>query len=137
MDFIICLSLCCGLNFFCGCAILFPKGGVVMAEYHFDFSFVRSGPPVVTLSATGIAFNVGARALLGHPCAHNPSSNSEPFEFEGRQKDGWVRINAKDFSRYLEQQTGIRFREKAKQFLPEFDESNKMLIVILDEEHLK
>ena len=41
------------------------------------------------------------------------------------------------FSRYLEQQTGIRFREKAKQFLPEFDESNKMLIVILDEEHLK
>lgn len=44
---------------------------------------------------------------------------------------------AKDFSRYLEQQTGIRFREKAKQFLPEFDESNKMLIVILDEEHLK
>ena len=58
-------------------------------------------------------------------------------QFEGRQKDGWVRINAKDFSRYLEQQTGIRFREKAKQFLPEFDESNKMLIVILDEEHLK
>ena len=41
------------------------------------------------------------------------------------------------FRRYLEQQTGIRFREKAKQFLPEFDESNKMLIVILDEEHLK
>ena len=38
-----------------------------MAEYHFDFSFVRSGPPVVTLSATGIAFNAGARALLGHP----------------------------------------------------------------------
>ena len=104
-----------------------------MAEYHFDFSFVRSGPPVVTLSATGIAFNAGARALLGHPdqidigydaqakaigvCAHDPSSTSEPFD--------------------LEQQTGIRFREKAKQFLPEFDESNKMLIVILDEEHLK
>lgn len=76
-----------------------------MAEYHFDFSFVRSGPPVVTLSATGIAFNAGARALLGHPnqidigydaqakaigvCAHDPASNSEPFEFEGRQKDGW------------------------------------------------
>ena len=103
-----------------------------MAEYHFDFSFVRSGPPVVTLSATGIAFNAGARALLGHPnqidigydaqakaigvCAHDPASNSEPFEFEGRQKDGWVRINAKDFSRYLEQQTGMKFREKAKQF---------------------
>ncbi len=31
----------------------------------------------------------------------------------------------------------MKFREKAKQFLPEFDESNKMLIVILDEEHLK
>lgn len=124
-----------------------------MAEYHFDFSFIRSGPPVVTLSATGIAFNAGARALLGHPdqidigydaqakaigvCAHNPTSNSEPFEFEGREKDGWVRINAKDFSRYLEQQTGMKFREKAKQFLPEFDENSKMLIVVLNEEHLK
>lgn len=124
-----------------------------MADYNFDFSFIRSGPPVVTLSATGIAFNAGARALLGYPnqvdigydvqakaigvCEHDKSSDAEPFEFEGRQKDGWVRINAKDFSRYLEQQTGMKFREKAKQFLPEFDEERKMLIIVIDEHHLK
>lgn len=124
-----------------------------MADYCFDFSFAKSGPPVVTLSATGIAFNAGSRALLGYPeqvdigydsqakvigvCAHNPSNTAEPYEFEARQKDGWVRINAKDFSRYLEQQTGLKFREKAKQFLPEYDKETKMLIVILDEAHLK
>ena len=105
-----------------------------MGNFNFDFSFVRSGPPVVTLSAIGIAFNSGSRSLLGFPqqvdigydakskvigvCAHKPESLAEPYEFESREKDGWVRINAKEFSRYLEQQTG-------------------MLIVILDEDHLK
>ena len=124
-----------------------------MDEYSFDFTFIRSGPPVVTLSATGIAFNAGARALLGFPesvdigydakakvigvCPHRPETLAEPYEFEKREKDGWIRINAKEFSRYLEQQTGMKFREKAKQFLPEYDEPNKMLIIVLDEEHLK
>lgn len=125
-----------------------------MSAYNFDFSFARFGTPVVTLSATGIAFNTGARNLLGFPekvdigydsqakvigvCAHsddNGANNS--YEFESREKDGWVRINAKDFSRYLEQQTGIKFRERAKQFLPELDRESGMLIVVLDEEHLK
>ncbi len=125
-----------------------------MVDYNFDFSFARSGTPVVTLSATGIAFNAGARSLLGFPQkidigydtqakvigvrAHSGGAGTpEPYEFEPREKDGWVRINAKDFSRYLEQQTGIKFRKKATQFLPEFDSETGMLIVILDEEHLK
>mgnify|MGYP005795042235 CR=1 FL=1 len=124
-----------------------------MTPYNFDFSFPRSGAPVVTLSATGIAFNAASRSLLGFPaqvdigydrkakvigvCAHNEGSTAEPYMFEAREKDGWVRIHAKDFSRYLEQQTGMKFRDKAKQFIPEFDEENGMLIVILDEEHLK
>lgn len=125
-----------------------------MATYNFDFSFARSGTPVVTLSATGISFNSGARSLLGFPQKVDIGYDTqakvigvrphvdgkfvpEPYEFEPREKDGWVRINAKDFSRYLEQQTGIRFREKAKQFLPEFDEDTSTLIVVLDEEHLK
>lgn len=133
--------------------IITPERRCIMADYHFDFSFIKSGPPVVTLSATGIAFNAGSRALLGYPeridigydsqakaigiRAHIQADEADSFEFEGRQKDGWVRINAKEFSRYLEQQTGIKFREKAKQFLPEFDEDSKILIVVLDEEHLK
>lgn len=124
-----------------------------MDKFTFDFSFIRSGPPVVTVSATGIAFNAGSRSLLGFPqqvdigydpkmkaigvCAHQEGSTAEPYEFETREKDGWIRINAKEFSRYLEQQTGMKFREKAKQFLPEFDEETGMLIVIIDEEHLK
>lgn len=124
-----------------------------MSDYSFDFSFIRTGAPVVTLSATGIAFNAGSRSLLGYPeqvdigydtkakaigvCAHRSDSAAKPYEFESREKDGWVRINAKEFSRYLEQQTGMRFREKAKRFLPDYEEASGMLIIILDEEHLK
>ena len=124
-----------------------------MQDYTFDFSFIRSGTPVVTISAIGIAFNSGSRSLLGYPekinigydanakvigiCAHTDGSGLESYEFETREKDGWVRINAKDFSRYLAQQTNIDFRKKARQFLPEFDDARKMLVVILDEAHLK
>ena len=124
-----------------------------MTNFQFDYSFIRSGTPVVTLSATGIAFNAGARNLLGHPDKidigydvqakaigirpHADGDDALSFDFESREKDGWVRINAKEFSRYLEQQTGIKFREKAKQFLPEFDEESNLLIVIVDEEHIK
>lgn len=121
--------------------------------YDFDFSFVKAGPPIVTLSAIGIAFNSSARNLLGYPekiiigydskakaigvRAYSGEENVPTYEFESRQKDGWVRISAKDFSRYLEQQTGFNFRDKAKQFLPEYDELSATMVVVLDEAHLK
>ena len=124
-----------------------------MSEFSFDFSFIRAGSPVVTLSSTGISFNAGARNLLGYPeqvdigydvqakaigvCAHKDDNGAKPYEFESRAKDGWIRINAKEFSRYLEQQTGMKFREKARQFLPDYNEATKMLIVVIDEEHAK
>ena len=124
-----------------------------MSKYAFDYGFLKSGPPVVTISSIGIAFNPGSRRLLGFPelvdigydpkarvigvRSHDESSKAEPYVFEGREKDGWIRINAKEFSRYLEQQTGMSFRNKAKQFLPEYDEESQTLVVILDEEHLK
>jgi len=124
-----------------------------MRNFSFDFEFIKSGLPVVTVSSIGIAFNPGSRRLLGFPDlvdigydpkaraigvrAHTSDSKADPYVFEERMKDGWIRINAKEFSRYLEQQTGINFRDKAKQFLPEYDEESKTLIVILDEDHLK
>lgn len=124
-----------------------------MGDFNFDFGFIRSGSPVVTLSSTGIAFNAGARNLLGYPeqvdigydvqakaigvCVHKEGNAAKPYEFEPRVKDGWIRINAKEFSRYLEQQTGMKFREKAMQFIPEFDKVTEMLIVIVDEGHAK
>ena len=124
-----------------------------MSEFNFDFSFIKSGTPIVTLSAVGIAFNAGSRSLLGNPLhveigfdekalaiavrPHFDGSQAPAYEFEGRVKDGWIRISMRDFMRFLSQRSGIDFLEKAVQFIPEYDEDNRMLVIIVDEEHAK
>lgn len=120
--------------------------------YNFDFSFVRSGTPVITLSSTGIAFNPVVRSMLHYPaaidigydeeanaigvCAHRMENPEKPYIFESRQKDGWVRISCRDFMRYLSMRSGMDFT-KAKQFIPDFDEYDQMMVVVVDREHLK
>lgn len=102
-----------------------------MPAYKFDFSFVKGGSPVVTLSSIGLAFNTGARSMLGYPekveigydeqqkaIAIRPYSGDDKtpsYDFETRQQNGWVRIGAKDFMKYLSIQTGIDFITKAIQ----------------------
>ena len=126
------------------------EGGANM--YNFDFGFVRSGSPIITLGSTGLAFNAISRKMLGYPenidigydeaanaigiCAHRDECKEKPYEFEPRQKDGWVRISCRDFMRYLAKKNHLDFT-KAKQFIPEYDPSTEMLIVIVDEEHQK
>ena len=115
-------------------------------------NYVRSGAPIVTLGSTGLAFNAISRKLLGYPenidigydeaanaigiCAHRDECTEKPYEFETRQKDGWVRISCRDFMRYLAKKNHLDFT-KAKQFIPEYDPSTEMLIVIVDEDHQK
>lgn len=124
-----------------------------MSNYSFDFNFVKAGAPIVTLNSLGIAFNRLSRSLLGFPQrinvgydenahaigirAHDEESNIASYEFEGRVKNEWIRIGCKDFIKYLSTTTNIDFVTKAKQFLAEYDENTKMLIVIVDEEHMK
>lgn len=69
-------------------------------------------------------------------CAHRFENLEKPYIFEGRQKDGWVRISCRDFMRYLSMRSGIDFT-KAKQFIPDFDEYSQMMVVVVDEAHLK
>lgn len=100
----------------------------------FDFSFLQSGVPIVTISLTGIAFNRGARELIDNPeqveVGFDPSSNviavkprdvssdNPYFNFGNRvKKDGWVRIGAKQFIKFLGERTGNDF-QKATQFTP-------------------
>lgn len=124
-----------------------------MANFNFDYSFVKGGSPIITLSAIGLAFNAGSRSLLDHPekidigydekvnaigiRAHDESSDSPSYLFESRVKDNWVRISMKDFMKYLSQRSGIDFLTKAIQFIPTMDDETKTLIVIVDEEHAK
>lgn len=121
--------------------------------YSFDFSYLKNGTPIVTLSSLGIAFNKGAVDMLGSPdqinvgydekarvigvCARDMEKDVPHYDFATRVKNDWVRIGAKDFMRYLAKVSEIDFIAKAKQFVPEFDEDSKTLIIVVNEEHLK
>lgn len=121
--------------------------------YNFDFSYLKNGSPVVTLSAFGIAFNKGAIDALSRPDqviigydqenhaigvrAKGEDSTIPSYEFASRIKNDWIRIGAKDFMKYLFRVSGIDFLSKSKQFVAEFDDDTQTLIVVIDEAHLK
>ena len=125
-------------------------------EFNFDFSYIKGGAPIVTLSSFGIAFNKGSIDALGNPekviigyddknraigirAKNDDDDNPDvpSFDFARRVKNDWVRIGAKDFIKYLSKITGINCIDKAKQFIAEYDDESNTLIVIIDEEHLK
>ena len=123
-----------------------------MKEYSFDFSFIKSGAPIVTLNSLGIAFNSLARSMLGYPqfidigfdaanCAigikGSEALSESNFKFESKEKNGWVRVSCKDFVNYLSVLSGIDFISKARQFIATYDDEKEMLIVVVDKEHLK
>lgn len=121
--------------------------------YNFDFSYLKNGNPIVTLSSFGIAFNKGAIDSLGTPerviigfdpeaCAIGVRAQGEDkilpaYDFARRIKNDWIRVGAKDFMKHLAKVSGIDFITKAKQFIPEYDSETKTLIVVVDEQHLK
>lgn len=121
--------------------------------YNFDFSYLKNGSPLVTLSSFGIAFNKGAIDSLGRPDqviigfdqenkaigvrARSETSSIPGYDFAPRIKNDWIRIGAKDFMKYLSRVSGIDFLSKSKQFVAEFDEQTQTLIVVIDEGHLK
>lgn len=121
--------------------------------FSFDFSYLKNGSPIVTLSSLGIAFNRGAVDMLGGPDQINVGYDEENvaigvrargadtklpyFDFAPRVKNDWVRIGAKDFVKYLSKISKIDFLTKAKQFIPEYDAETNTLIIIIDEEHMK
>ena len=122
-------------------------------DFSFNFSYLKNGAPIVTLSSLGIAFNRGAVDMLGAPAQiivgydeknkaigirdRGNDTTAPYFDFAPRVKNDWVRIGAKDFTKYLSKVSGIDFLSKAKQFIPEYDDKTPTLIVIVDEQHLK
>ncbi len=121
--------------------------------YKFDFTYIKSGTPLVTLSSLGIAFNRASRNLLGNPervlvgydaAAHVigvkavvQGDEGDVYEFATRAKNDWVRIGCKDFIKHLALETGLHFDKKAIQFLVSYDPEIMMLIIQVDEQHMK
>ena len=97
--------------------------GVGNMSFSFDFNFLKNGAPIVTLSALGLAFNRGAIDILGVPerviigydeknhaigvRACPPDTTAPCYDFASRIKNDWVRIGAKDFSKYLSRSAAL------------------------------
>jgi len=123
-----------------------------MEEFNFDFRAVKNGAPIVTLSSFGIAFNELSRKYLGFPeeiCMgydsqkkavgikpYQGEDNLPRFKFESKARNGWIRIGCKEFMRYLARETNLDFLTKGLQFSPEMSSDKKLLIIIVDEQHL-
>ena len=121
--------------------------------YNFDYSYLKNGSPIVTLSSFGIAFNKGAIQSLGTPeqvligydqeahaigvRAKGDDTSAPAYEFASRVKNDWIRIGAKDFMKHLSRTSGINFLDKSKQFVADYDSATQTLVIIVDEEHLK
>jgi len=59
------------------------------------------------------------------------------YEFAARVRNDWVRIGCKDFIKHLALETGLNFDKKAAQFLVSYDSESGILIIQVDEQHLK
>lgn len=120
-----------------------------MDGYNFDWNFVSSGAPRVTISLNGIAFNSPAITLLGSPefimigydinkktigvKAYCGEKGVPKYEFVKRIRNGWARIGCKDFVRYLSQNSKKDF-SSSKKYFPELIHENKMLVIDIEKE---
>ena len=113
-------------------------------KYNFNWSAVSGGAPYVTISSTQISFNSTSVEKLNSPekivigfdeenCvigvkAYTHDMNTKPYQFSEKVKNGCVRINCKDFIRYLKALSDMDF-SPSKKFVATYDAENEILIV--------
>lgn len=117
-------------------------------SFNFDWNYVSSGAPYVTISELGLAFNTPAISLLKKPEEVVVGFDEEklaigvmdakgmvdvkPYKFFGRLNHGWIRIGCKDFVKYLSTITRISF-SPAKKYVARLDEEKKVLYITLED----
>ena len=120
-------------------------------NFNFDWNYVSSGAPYVTVSNLGLAFNMPSVTMLGNPeevvvgfdeeqlaigvkNSHG-MENVKPYKFYSRIKNGWVRIGCKDFVKYLSTISGVDFNP-AKKYIARFDMEQQILYIKINEEEV-
>lgn len=126
-------------------------------NFCFNYTLAKSGGPVVTINEFCLAFNSVVVDFLGKPekvaigfDEQNHAIGVRPvvpqddgalisiYDFGKKVDDyGWVRVAMKDFLRYVAHGSEVDFLNGAVQFVPEFDRDNKMVIILVDKEHVK
>ncbi|MBR3431216.1 MAG: hypothetical protein IKG87_14080 [Clostridia bacterium] len=121
-----------------------------MSDFNFDFTLIKKGAPVLTLSSLGIALNESSQKMLGNPdyisigydaakkmlaLRVTDENDKNGFKIGGRSRQGWVRVGCRDFIRYISSETGIDCVNKAKQFFAQYNDEIKMVTVEISEEN--
>lgn len=97
---------------------------------NFNWKYVSTGGPYITVTRYGLQINETALSLLGNPSKiligfdsdtyaigvkpYEGEENTKPYSIDGRIVKGWVKIGCKDFIRVLSERTGIQFNHAAR-----------------------
>lgn len=116
-------------------------------SFNFDWNYISSGAPYITVSELGLAFNYPAISKLGSPekvilgfdetnmvigiKAYKDGMDVKTYEFANRIRNNWIRIGCKDFVKYLSSISKLNF-SPAKKYLAEYDKEEAILFIIVD-----
>lgn len=117
-------------------------------DFEFDWNYVSSGAPYVTISKLGLSLNLPAINMLGNPenvaigfdsrrmaigiRESNENDSSKTYKFASRVRNGWIRIGCKDFIKYLSILANINF-DNAKKYVARFDAEKRILYILIDD----
>lgn len=120
-------------------------------KFQFDWNYVASGAPYVTISNSGIAFNNISISLLNNPDniligfdknnltigvkEYKGEEGVKSYEFAKKERSGWIRIGCKDFIKHLSLLTGISYK-KAVKYIAKYDETAGILYVNVSSENI-
>ncbi len=120
-------------------------------NFNFDWNYVSSGAPYVTISELSLGFNSPAISMLKNPenivigfdeehltigvKDAKGMENVKPYKFYSRMKHGWIRIGCKDFIKYLSAISGITFTP-AKKFIARYDPEEQILYIKVSKEEV-
>lgn len=116
--------------------------------FNFEWFDKKVGAPMISVAKYGLTFNKGAVIKMNRPeyvmlgfdktnltigikvC---DETEEMKMEFASRERQGYVRINSKQFVKYIESSTDdeLKFDNKAIQFIGKWIEEDKLMVVDL------
>ena len=117
---------------------------------NFDWTYVSSGAPYITISPLGVSLNAAVLSSLGNPkkllLGYDPDALAigvkpyegeegvKPYDISGRVKNGWVKIGCKDFIAFLSTKAGITFKPARKYMAIKDSHTNVLYIKLVNKE---
>lgn len=117
-------------------------------KFNFDWNYISSGAPYITVSEYGLAFNSPAISILGNPekvilgfdfenmtigiKRYNNEESVKSYDFAKRMRNGWIRIGCKDFIKNLSNISQKSFAPAVK-YLAQFDKEDQVMYIVISD----